>query len=311
MKVLLTSTSFQDTPGRHQDLLEGTGWEVVKMRGPLKEEELLEVIDTIDIVICGDDEYTREVIKKGSEAQLKGISKYGVGLDAVDLDAAKEFNIPVKNCPGVNQNAVAEHVFGLLLSYFRNISEQVETVQQYKWDRLVGSEVSDKKLGVYGLGSVGKEVAKKARAWGMEVYGVDKYVDEEFTSSHGIHIMDTIEELVSQVDILSLNAPLNPETEGIISEDVIQNHAKEGLTIVNTARGKLVDTNAIINGIKSKKLRGYLADVLEQEPIIEDHPFVGVKGIIITPHIGSRTFESVQKQGIFAIKNAQSILENI
>ncbi|MEL6918031.1 MAG: NAD(P)-dependent oxidoreductase [Bacteroidota bacterium] len=230
MKVLLTSTSFQDTPGKHQTALEDTEWDIVRMRGPLKENQLLDIIADIDIVICGDDEFTESVLKKGKENRLKGLSKYGVGLDSIDLDAAKLLELPVTNCPGVNQNGVAEHVFGLLLSYFRNIPSQHSTVQQYSWQRLVGTEVSDKTLGVFGLGSVGKEVAKKARAWGMEVYVLDKFMDKDFIADHNLKIARSIEDLVGKIDILSLNAPLNNETERVICEDLLKEHVKPGIT---------------------------------------------------------------------------------
>ena len=310
MKVLLTSTSFQDTPGKHHNALAKTGWEILKMRGPIKEKELLEVIDEVDGVICGDDEYTKAVIQKGINAKLKAISKYGVGLDSIDLNAAKEAGIKVVNCPGVNQNAVAEHVFGLLLTFFRHIHEQNEIVQKSQWKRLVGSELSDKKLGIFGLGSVGKELAKKARAWGIEVYVVDKYLNQDFVNDYKLIEVDSIEELVSKVDILSLHTPLSKENKHIISDDLIQNHVKKGLTIVNTARGKLVDNRAIIKGIESKKIKGYLADVLEEEPIVKNHPFIGIPQIILTPHVGSRTFESVAKQGTMAVNNLLQLIGN-
>lgn len=308
MKVLLTSTSFQDTPGRHHDALSETGWEILKLRGPLKEDVLFEVIGAIDAVICGDDEYTRKVIQKGHNGSLKVISKYGVGLDSIDTNAAKEFGVTITNCPGVNQNAVAEHVFGLLLTFFRQIHIQNETVQNFKWKRLIGTEVSDKKLGIFGAGSVGQALAKKALAWGMEVYVVDKYMSRDLVNRNDIVVLDSIEDLVSKVDILSLHTPLNNETENIISDNLIKNYVKDGLTIVNTARGRLVDNEAIIHGIESGKIKGYLADVLEEEPIINNHPFVGIPQIILTPHVGSRTYESVQKQGLMAVNNTINAL---
>jgi len=311
MKVLLTSTSFQDTPGKHQEALEETGWNIIKKRGPLKEQELLEIIEEIDAVICGDDEYTRAVITKGAESKLKCISKYGVGLDSIDLKAAKELKIPITNCPGINQNAVAEHVFGLLLTFFRNIHLQYQDTQNNKWNRLIGSEISDKKLGVFGFGSVGKAVALKAKSWGIDVYVVDKYTDFDFAAKNNITVMNSLEDLVSKVDILSLHAPLTKTTEGIISKKLLLNNANKGLTIINTARGKLVNNEAIIYALKSGILRGYLADVLEEEPIIRNHPFIGVENIIITPHIGSRTYESVEKQGKKAIENTKKILNNL
>ena len=119
LKILLTSTSFQDTPGLHHKLLENTGYKISKLRGPLEEKVMISVIDQFDAIICGDDEITKAVIKKGFNSRLKVISKYGSGLDKIDLDAAKQYNIPVTNCPAINQTTVAEHVFALLLSYVK------------------------------------------------------------------------------------------------------------------------------------------------------------------------------------------------
>lgn len=309
MKILLTSTSFQDTPGMHQDALNNTGWEIIRHRGPLSEKYLMKIIEGVDAVICGDDEYTKNVIRKGAQSKLKVISKYGVGLDSIDQDAAKEHNIIITNCPGVNQNAVAEHVFGLLLTFYRQIIKQNEFVHNGKWTRLVGNEISDKKLGIFGFGAVGQKLAEKAVAWGMQVFVVDKYYKEPL-KQHKVKVFNTIEELVGVVDILSMHTPLTSETFGIISERLISTHVKPGLVIVNTARGKLVDNQAILNGLSSNTLKGYLADVLEEEPIIENHPFTNHPNIILTPHVGSRTHESVQKQGMMAVQNTVNALKN-
>ena len=119
MKVLLTTTSFQDTPGVHQDLLYSQNYEIDTLRGPILEAELLQIIQNYDAVICGDDEYTEAVIKKGVEGKLKYLCKYGVGLDRIDLEAAKKYNVPVTNCPGVNQISVSEHVLALLFTFER------------------------------------------------------------------------------------------------------------------------------------------------------------------------------------------------
>jgi len=179
MKVLVTTTSFQDTPGRHQKLLYSQGFEIDTMRGPLLEAELLPIIQNYDAVICGDDEYSEGVIKKGVEGSLKFISKYGVGLDRIDLDAAKKFGVPVTNCPAVNQVSVSEHVLALLLTFERNIHLQHNSVQQGSWKRLVGNEIQGQTIGIIGLGSVGKELAIKASALGMKVLGFDLKKDKK------------------------------------------------------------------------------------------------------------------------------------
>lgn len=301
-KVLLTSTSFQDTPGGHHTLLEKHGFELVKLRGPLKENVMLDVIDQFDGIICGDDEITRAVIEKGTKGKLRIISKYGIGLDKIDLDAAKEFNITVTSCPGVNQVTVAEHVFALLLSFAKNIIPENRYLQNQQWVRLIGFELNSKTLGVVGTGNVGKEVAKRAVAFGMKVVAFDKYRSEEFAKLYDISYCDTIDELLTQSDIISLNLSLSPETEHLIG-----NHAlsimKNGVIVVNTARAGLVDQDIVIRGIESGKIKGYLTDVLEEEPMVKDHPFLKHDNIVITPHIGSRTYENVVNQGTMAVEN--------
>ena len=121
MKVLLTSTSFQDCEGSHKVLLNQQNWDLSYLRGPLKKSEIINVVANFDALICGDDELDREVLEMGVKGKLKFISKYGVGLDKIDLNAAKDLDIPVTNCPGVNQIAVAEHVLAMIFSFFKNI----------------------------------------------------------------------------------------------------------------------------------------------------------------------------------------------
>lgn len=307
MKILLTSTSFQDTPGSHHNLLDSFNFEVVKMRGPLKEEVILDVIADFDGVICGDDEITRRVIEKGAKSKLKILSKYGIGLDKVDLGAAKEFNIPVANTPGVNNTTVAEHVFALMLCYSKNLIRENELIQNQNWTKLIGTELFQKTLGIIGLGHVGKEVAKRASAFGMKIIVFDKYVDSKFVEKFDIEISDSIEELVAKVDYLSLNASLNEDTRGLINVNNIQK-CRKGIVIINTARAGLVDNDAILWGLDNKIINAYLTDVLEEEPMILNHPFLNYENIIITPHIGSRTYENVVRQGTWAINNLVSHL---
>ena len=302
VKVLLTSTSFLDTPGAHQVLLEKQKFEIVQLRGPLKEVVLLNVIQDFDGIICGDDEITRAVIEKGAKGKLRIISKYGIGLDRIDLDAANDLAIPVTNCPGVNQVTVAEHVFALLLSYTKNIIPENQFIQEQKWVRLIGSELYGKTMGILGTGNVGKEVAKRAVAFGMKVVAFDKFRSKDFADQYDITYCDSSEELIAQSDIISLNLSLVAGTKHIIGKRALK-FIKDGVVIVNTARAGLVDQDAIIQGIESGKIKAYLTDVLEEEPMVKDHPFLKYDNIIITPHIGSRTYENVVNQGTMAVEN--------
>jgi D-3-phosphoglycerate dehydrogenase len=304
MKILLTTTSFQDTPGKHHDLLNSQNWDIDYLRGPVDESFLLPIIHKYDGVICGDDEYTREVIKAGKEGKLKVLSKYGVGLDRIDLDAAKEFGIGVTNVPGINQVSVSEHVLALLFTFSKNIHLQYNSVQRGSWKRGIGSEIQGKTLGIIGLGAVGKELGKKASALGMKVIAFDIFKDQEFLDKYSeISFTTNIDDIYSKCDVISLHLPHTKQTDKLINDIVITTKLKKQPIIINTARGKLIDPVAVISGIKNKLIKGYLCDVLETEPILENEILLGIENIIITPHVGSRTFENVQNQGVKSIEN--------
>ncbi len=254
MKVLLTSTSFQDTPGAHHDLLKNQGFEIDFLRGPVTEEILLPIIDQYDAVICGDDEYTEKVLEKGKKGNLKFLSKYGVGLDKVNLEAAEKLGIRVCNCPGVNQVSVAEHVLALLFAFEKNIHLQFQTTKNGSWHRLTGNEIEGKTIGVIGLGAVGKELVKKSLALGMNVYGYDIHSDKNFLERFPeLNFTTNIDEIYALCDVISLHIPPTKETDSLINEDVIFNKLKKFPIIINTARGKLIDVDAVIKGLKEKK----------------------------------------------------------
>ncbi len=302
LKILLTSTSFQDTPGKHHDLLKNKKIIIEKFRGPLTADQLLPIIDNFDGVICGDDEYNFEVLNKGSNSRLKVISKYGIGLDKIDLNAAKDFKIKIYNTPGVNHQAVAEHAFALLLSYEKNIIREHLITKAGKWKRLIGHEIFKKKAGILGLGNVGKNIAVKAKAFGMDVYAYDLNKDEEFNSKYDINFCETLDEFIHEVDYLFLSLPLSKSTKNIINSTVFY-LMKENIVIINTARADLLDQKVLVKFLTNNKIRAYLTDVLEIEPMIKNHPLNNFKNVIITPHIGSRNYETVERQGVRAVNN--------
>jgi D-3-phosphoglycerate dehydrogenase / 2-oxoglutarate reductase len=268
----------------------------------LKEAVMLEVIEDIDGIVCGDDEITRAVILKGAKSKLRIISKYGIGLDKIDLIAAKELGIPVTNCPGVNNVTVAEHVFALLLSYAKNIITEHNYVQAQQWKRLIGTELFNKTIGIVGLGNIGKEVARRALAFGLKVIVFDKFIDQTFIDSHQIQVADQIDKLLSISDIITLHVSLNEYTKELINYDNLS-LCKPGVIVINTARAGLISNELIILAIESNRFGAYLTDVLEEEPMVKDHPFLKYNNIIITPHIGSRTYESVVRQGTISVNN--------
>lgn len=301
-KLLLTSTSFQDTEGRHKDLLYNQSFEIDVMRGPLNENQLIPIIDKYDYIICGDDEYSKKVLQIGKKSKLKVLSKYGIGLDRIDLECALELGIKVFNTPNVNSEAVAEHVFALLLTFEKNIIHENYITQNNKWERLIGHEIFNKNILVIGLGSVGKEVCKRASAFGMNVYGYDIVEDEKFNRKFKINFTKNFKNVLDKIDYISLNLPLNEKTNNLIDENILAN-CKNNIKIINTARGKLINQKALIKYLENGKIGGYLTDVLEEEPMIHNHPLLNFDNVLITPHIGSRNYETVERQGIKAVEN--------
>ena len=307
MKILLTTTSYQDCPGDHHALLESTGAEIFCQRGPLSEAQMLELTGDFEAFLCGDDEITQAVIDQ-SLPKLKVIAKYGIGVDKIDVAYATKKNIPVSFCPGVNHTTVSEHVFMLLLSLNKNLMEQANIAAAGGWKRMTGHEIMGKTIGIIGLGRIGREVAIRANAFGMNCIGYDLYWPEDFADELNIQRADDIVQLLSSSDIISLHTNLTEETRDMICEDTIK-YMKDGATLINCGRGELTNSRDIAAALESGKLGGYGADVLDQEPPAEDHPLLGAKNCIITPHVGSRTFESVQRQAFMATQNLVNLLK--
>lgn len=304
-RVLLTSTSFQDTPGEHHQLLAATGWEIVTARGPLNEADTLARVGDIDAYICGDDAITRKVLEK-ARPRLKVISKYGIGVDKIDVKSCTEFGIPLLFTPGVNHTTVAEHTFLLLLALEKNfLFHTFSTRSDYKetkWLRKTGHEVFGKTIGIIGLGRIGKEVAIRARAFGMSVIASDVYWDEKFATAHDVKRAASLDEVYAASDYISLHTNLTPETRDMISAPAFAK-MKKGVLILNCARGEVVHTNDMIAALKSGQVGGYGTDVLDEEPPKPDHPLLKLPNVVCTPHVASRTYESVVRQASTAVKN--------
>jgi D-3-phosphoglycerate dehydrogenase / 2-oxoglutarate reductase len=301
MKILLTTTSFQDTPGAHHDLLASKGWEIIRARGPLNEADTLKLVGDVDGYICGDDAITRKVLEKACP-KLKVISKYGIGVDKIDVKSATEFGIPVLFTPGVNHTTVAEHTFLLLLALEKNFLYGVDASRRGEWKRKTGHELLEKTIGIVGLGRIGKEVAIRARAFGMTPIGFDIYWDENFAKEHGVKRAATLDEIFAASDYISLHTNLTPETRDMISAKSFAK-MKKGVLILNCARGEIVNTADMVAALKSGRVGGYGTDVLDQEPPPADHPLLTLPNVVVTPHIASRTYESVVRQATTSVKN--------
>ena len=307
MKVLLTTTSFQDTPGPHHDLLKNAGFNLICERGPLTESRMLELVGDIDAFLCGDDDITQSVIDK-SLPKLKVISKYGIGLDKIDTDYVAQKEIPLTFCPGVNHTTVAEHTFALMLALFRKIVKEANHVANGEWVRVTGNEIMGKKIAIIGLGRIGKEVAIRAHAFGMKIVGFDLYWNEDFAQKYEVERCESAEAAMNRADIISLHTNLSDETRDMINQESIAK-MKKGVVILNCARGEIVNTEDIVSALHSGSVGGYGTDVLDVEPPPADHPLLKAPNTVITPHIGSRTYESVERQATMAARNLILALE--
>jgi D-3-phosphoglycerate dehydrogenase len=307
--ILLTTTSFQDTPGEHHDVLAASGFKIVTARGPLTEKQMLDIIKTqgpFDGLLNGDDQITPVVID-ALLPNLKVIAKYGIGLDSIDVNYATGKKIPVLFTPGVNHTTVAEHAFGLIIAIAKSFWFHMRSVKNGNWARKTGNEIWGKTLGVIGVGRIGKEMVIRGNAFGMNCIGYDTYWDQAFADANKLRRCNTTDELLREADVISLHTNLSEETRHMINTDRLA-IMKKGAILINTARGGLIDEKAVAEACRSGKLLGYGSDVMEEEPIKPPHPFLEIDNVIVTPHVGSRTHESVQRQGLRAARNLVNFL---
>jgi D-3-phosphoglycerate dehydrogenase len=300
-RILVTTTSFQDTPGEHHAALAATGWEVVTARGPLSEADTLALVGEIDGFICGDDMITAAVLDR-ARPRLRVLSKYGIGVDKIDVAGCTARGIPVLFTPGVNHTTVAEHAFLLLLSLEKHLLFHADSTRSGGWQRKTGRELLGKTIGIVGMGRIGKEVAVRAHAFGMKPLGHDVAWDDAFAAAHGIERAASLDDLFARSDYVSLHTNLTPETRDLVRTESIA-RMKPGVIVINCARGEIVNTADMAAALASGRVRGYGTDVLDVEPPHANHPLTRLPTCLVTPHVGSRTHESVQRQAMAAVTN--------
>ena len=249
MKILVTPTSFlKPENAAAKAKLEAFADEVVynDLGRPLQAEEILERLDGVDGYVAGLDYITADVLSKAPDS-LKVISRYGAGVDRVDMPAATAKGIKVTNTPGTNSVAVCELAFALMLCAARNIPKLHAAVEKGEWPRSQGIELRGKTLGIVGMGAIGKNLATRAKAFGMTVNAYDPYFDEAFAKENGIGRMD-LDEVLTTSDFISLHVPLNDSTRHMIDAEKIA-EMKDGAVVINTARGGIIDEQAAAEAV--------------------------------------------------------------
>lgn len=276
----------------------------VDVKPKMPKEELLACIGNYEaLLVRSETKVTKEVIDAGKN--LKIIGRAGVGLDNVDIEAASKRGIIVMNTPGGNTISTAEQTFSLLLALSRNIPQAVASLKAKKWDRkkYTGVEVYGKTLGILGLGRIGAEVAKRAQAFGMKVIAADPFISAERAQQLGVELVKK-SEVIKRADYITVHAPLNAETKSMIGPEEFE-YMKDGVRIINCARGGIVDEKSLYENLKSGKVAGAALDVYEKEPPLES-PLIDLENCVTTPHLGASTEEA---QINVAIEIAEQVVD--
>ncbi|PIR20428.1 MAG: 3-phosphoglycerate dehydrogenase [Deltaproteobacteria bacterium CG11_big_fil_rev_8_21_14_0_20_47_16] len=275
--------------------LENDGHDITLKKG-ISPDELNQLIaDTECVVVRSATKIKAPALEHAKN--LKLVVRAGVGLDNVDAVAAQAKGITVQNTPTATTISVAEHAFGLMLALARHIPQGNQSTKEGKWERktLEGTELYKKTIGILGFGRIGQEVAKRAKAFHMRVIACDRHLDPEMVEALEIESGD-LDTLLNEADYLSLHLPLDDSTRNLFNADRL-GKMKKGARIINTARGGLIDEQALADAIKSGQIGGAAIDVFAKEPTEKDNPLFNLPQCICVPHLGASTAEGQLRAG--------------
>jgi D-3-phosphoglycerate dehydrogenase len=262
-----------------------------QVRTGLKGDGLRETLAEFEGAIC------RSGVKITADAlagnhRLKAIVRAGVGTDNIDKEAATRLGIVVMNTPAGNTLSTAEHTWALILALSRNVAPAYHSLIEHKWDRskYMGTQLAEKTIGIVGLGRIGQAVAKRAKSFEMRVLGYDPFLSKDRAAEMGIQTVESIRDLLPQVDYLTVHTPLTEETTGIVNHQTLA-QLKPGIRLINCARGGIYDESALAEGLKTGRIAGVALDVFASEPCT-DSPLFGMPGVLCTPHLGASTEEA-------------------
>ena len=275
------------------DILEQAEDATYEMITGLSKEELIKIIPEYDgLIVRSDTRPDADII--GAATNLKVIGRAGIGVDNIDREAATLNSIIVMNTPTANSVATAEQTMTLMLAVSRHTAPAHASLAAGEWARsqFVGSELYKKTLGIIGFGNIGKLVAKRAQGFGMTVIAYDPFVAKETAQELGVTLLD-LEDLLPQADYISLHTAVTPTTTKMINAETIA-QMKDGVIVVNVARGKLIDDAALADALTSGKIKSAAIDVYSAEPPPADHPLLGLPNVLHTPHLGASSIEAQQ-----------------
>ena len=304
--ILVTPTSYgKDEPRLRTELEAAVGKVIYNPTGrPLSSAALCELLPGCDGFIAGLDAIDRAAIEAAD--RLKVIARYGAGIDRIDLDAARERGIVVTNTPNANTVSVAELAIGLMLALARSIPAADAATKAGQWPRLNGVALEGKVVGLIGLGAIGRQVARRLQGWDCRVIAHDPAADVAFAASHGVALASP-DEVIAQADFLSLHVPALPATRGMVNAAFL-GKIKPGAFLVNTARGELIDEEALAAALSSGRLAGAALDAFSSEPPDPASPLLAAPNVIATPHTGAHTDSATNAMGWGALNDCLAVL---
>ena len=284
MKILLTAPYLIPFLDRFRPVFENYGLDMIvpDVEERMEEADLLKYAGQFDGAICGDDRYTARVIE-ACAPRLKVISKWGTGIDSIDTEACSHYGVKIARTQNAFTTPVADSIFGYMLAFSRRQSLMDKAMKTGEWEKIPGKALSESTLGVIGVGNIGKALTRRAKAFGMKVFGTDIIeIDHVFLTETGIELT-TLDILLSKSDFISINCDLNPTSHHLINSETLA-QMKPTAILINTARGPIVDEKALIAALQAGELGGAALDVFEIEPLPENSPLKKMDNVMLAPH---------------------------
>lgn len=295
-KVLVTATNYSTYCSAAKALLEENGVEVIEnpYGRPMTRDELLTVVGDIDGAVVGVDTWNEKIFAHAPK--LRAMARFGVGVDNIDLAAAKAHGIQVTNAKGMNSNPVAELTVGLILSTLRNVPAFNVSIREGKWDRFMGRDLAGMTVGLLGFGDIAQRVAKKLSGFDVSICAYDLYPNLEKARELNVEMV-SMEETLHRADVVCMHLPSLPAIHHIMDARTF-GMMKDGSYFINTARGALVDETALAQALRSGKLTAAAIDVFDQEPVRRDNPLFALPNLFATPHTAAETYDTYHNVGL-------------
>ena len=298
--ILVTATNYSQNCSAGKKLLENEGFEIIenKYGRPLTFDELKPYLPEIYGVVAGVDTWNEDVF--AFTPNLKIIGRFGVGVDNIDLVSAKHHGIKVMNARGANADAVAELVVGSIIASLRQFNYLDSTTRQGKWERYVGHTLRGKRVGLIGFGAIAQYAAKLFLAFETEVIAYDVFKDEDAASRLGVKFV-SFNDLLYTSDVISLHIPCMLSTIKLINDEALEK-MKPSALLINTARGPIIDEEALFRALKERRIFGAVLDVYTEEPSTKENPLFTLDNVLVFPHTGAETYETYHSIGILTAK---------